>query len=78
VLKGLRVAPSEDAISTIDELDRNQFMLAASPQMLKARSQAALVAKTDIPVYCSEKAAPEKRSWAATSIACRPRPNVPS
>jgi two-component system, NtrC family, response regulator AtoC len=50
VLQGLRVAPSEDAISTIDELDRNQFMLAASPQMLNARSQAALVAKTDIPV----------------------------
>jgi len=50
VLKGLRLATSEDATSTLDELDKDQFMLAASPQMLKARGQAALVAKTDIPV----------------------------
>jgi two-component system response regulator AtoC len=50
VLRGLRVAPGEDPVSTIDELDRNQFMLAACPQMLNARTQAALVAKTDIPV----------------------------
>ena len=40
----------EDAELTIDELDRDQFMLAASPQMLRARRDAALIAKADIPV----------------------------
>jgi DNA-binding NtrC family response regulator len=50
VLNNLQAPPGQDAVSTIDELDRDQFMLAASPEMLRARKEAALVAKADIPV----------------------------
>ena len=50
VLKNLQEAPGQDQSSTLDELDRDQFMLAASPQMLRARRDAALIAKADIPV----------------------------
>jgi len=60
VLKGLRVAPSEDAISTIDELDRNQFMLAASPQMLRREVKPPWWQRPISLFYCSEKAAPER------------------